>query len=247
MRRCPVGGLTPSLGTLLELKAAVPLPVMVMVRPRPGGFAYGEADFTVMQRDVDLAVQHGADGIVFGILTADGRIDLHRCRCLLRQVGEHAAVFHRAFDVTPDPFEALEQLIDLGFRRVMTSGQEATAYNGTKLIAELICRAARRIEVLPAGGINCFTVADVVARTGCDQVHASLRIHRRRPLGCMPSAGVFQWTGQYPRRTITRRPARKPSPIFLENSLDRWAVLRAREGLVRCRYPLRGAPWRLVH
>jgi copper homeostasis protein len=84
-------------------------------------------------------------------------------------------VFHRAFDVTPDPFEALEQLIDLGFRRVMTSGQEETAYNGAALIAELIRRCAGRVEVLPAGGINRFTVTDVVARTGCDQVHASLR------------------------------------------------------------------------
>jgi copper homeostasis protein len=173
-----VGGLTPSLGSLIEIKAAVSLPVLVMVRPRPGGFAYSEADFKVMQRDANLALQHGADGIVFGILTVDGRVDLHRCNCLVRQVGERAAVFHRAFDVTPDPFAALDQLIDLGFRRVMTSGQEETAYNGAKLIAELIRRAGRRIEVLPAAGINRFTVADVIVRTRCDQVHASLRIRR---------------------------------------------------------------------
>jgi copper homeostasis protein len=173
-----LGGLTPSLGTLIEVKAAVALPVFVMIRPRPGGFAYGEADLRVMQRDADLALQYGADGIVFGILTADGRVDVDRCRCLLRQVGDRAAVFHRAFDVTTNPFEALEQLIDLGFRRVMTSGQEETAYNGAALIAELIRRGAGRIEVLPAGGINRFTVTDVVARTGCDQVHASLRTNR---------------------------------------------------------------------
>jgi copper homeostasis protein len=173
-----VGGLTPSLGTLIEVKAAVALPVMVLVRPRPGGFAYGAADFRVMQRDVDLALQHGADGIVFGILTTDGRVDADRSRHLLRQAGERATVFHRAFDVTPDPFEALEQLIDLGFRRVMTSGQEETAYNGAGLIAELVRRARGRVEILPAGGINRFTVADVVTRTGCDQVHASLRSRR---------------------------------------------------------------------
>jgi copper homeostasis protein len=173
-----VGGLTPSLGTLIEVKAAVRLPVMVMVRPRPGGFAYSGADFTVMQRDVDLALQHGADGVVFGILTADGGVDGDRCRRLVRQAGSFAAVFHRAFDVTPDPFAALEQLIDLGLRRVMTSGQEETAYNGARRIAELRGRAAGRIEILPAGGINSFTVADVLARTGCDQVHASLRTRR---------------------------------------------------------------------
>jgi copper homeostasis protein len=173
-----LGGLTPSLGTLIEVKAAVALPVFVMIRPRPGGFAYSDAELRVMQRDVDLALAHGADGIVFGILTADGRVDWERCRRLLRQVGDRAAVFHRAFDVTPDPVEALERLIDLGFRRVMTSGQEETAYNGAPLIAELIRRSTGKIEVLPAGGINRFTVLDVVARTGCDQVHASLRTIR---------------------------------------------------------------------
>src|SRR5262245_44107620 len=159
----------------MDVKGAATLPVLVMVRPRPGGFAYSAADFRVMQRDTDLALQHGADGVVFGILTAEGHVDGERCRRLVRQVGERAAVFHRAFDVTPDPLAALERLIDLGFRRVMTSGQEETAYNGAGLIAELIARAAGRIEVLPAGGINRFTVADVLARTGCDQVHASLR------------------------------------------------------------------------
>jgi copper homeostasis protein len=173
-----LGGLTPSLGTLVEVKAVVALPVFVMIRPRPGGFAYSEADVRVMQRDTDFALQHGADGIVFGILTADGQVDGDRCGRLLRQVGARAAVFHRAFDVTADGLAALEQLIDLGFRRVMTSGQEETAYNGTARIAELIRRSDDRIEVLPAGGINRFTVADVVARTGCDQVHASLRTRR---------------------------------------------------------------------
>jgi copper homeostasis protein len=173
-----LGGLTPSLGTLIEVRAAVSLPVLVMVRPRPGGFVYGEADFKVMQRDVDLALKHGADGIVFGILTADGRVDADRCRCLVRQAGDRAAVFHRAFDVSPDPFAALEELIELGVRRVMTSGQEETAYNGAARIAELVERAAERIEILPASGINRFTVADVLARTGCTQVHASLRTRR---------------------------------------------------------------------
>lgn len=170
-----LGGLTPSLGMLLEMKHSVPLPVMVMIRPRSGGFAYSPADFLVMQRDMDAFLGQGADGIVFGILGSDGTIDGARCRQLVRQAGPRETVFHRAFDVTPDPFDCLEQLVDLGIRRVMTSGQEATAYNGAARIAELIERAAGRIEILPAGGINRFTIADVLARTGCRQVHASLR------------------------------------------------------------------------
>jgi copper homeostasis protein len=127
---------------------------------------------------MDLALENGADGVVVAVLTEHGHVDTGRCQILLRQLAGREAVFSRAFDVTPDPFAALEQLIELGFKRVMTSGQEVTAYNGAGLIAELIRRAAGRIEVLPAGGINRFTVADVVARTGCNQVHASLRKRR---------------------------------------------------------------------
>jgi copper homeostasis protein len=170
-----LGGLTPSLGTLLEVKAAVPLPVIVMLRPRPGGFAYSDADFRVLRRDLDLFLGHGADGVAFGVLRPDGSVDTDRCHELRRQAGAVETVFHRAFDVTPEPFVALEQLIDLGFKRVLTSGQEETAYNGAALIADMVRRAAGRIEVLPGGGVNRFTVADVVARTGCTQVHASLR------------------------------------------------------------------------
>src|SRR5262249_28299550 len=143
--------------------------------PRPGGFCYSERDFRVMRRDLDLLLAHGADGAAFGVLTADGHIDAERCGVLVRQCGTKESVIHRAFDVTPEPFAALERLIDLGFPRVLTSGQEETAYNGAARIAELVRRAAGRIEVLPGGGINRFTLADVLARTGCRQVHASLR------------------------------------------------------------------------
>jgi copper homeostasis protein len=174
----PLGGLTPSLGTLLEVKQAVGLPVLVMVRPRPGGFAYDDREFQVMRRDADLALQAGADGIVFGVLTENGEVDVERCQRLVAQAGDREAVFHRAFDFTPDPLAALEQLIDLGVKRVLTSGQAETALRGADLIAELVRRAAGRIEVLPGGGINRHTVAELVVRTGCTQVHASLRQRR---------------------------------------------------------------------
>jgi copper homeostasis protein len=173
-----LGGLTPSLGCLVEAKQATRLPIWAMVRPRPGGFAYSEAEFRTMRRDADYLMERGADGVAFGFLNADGTVDAPRCREMVRQVGGERCVFHRAFDVTPDPFAALEALIDLGFRRLMTSGQEKTAYEGSILIADLIRKAEGWIEVLPAGGINRFTVADVVIRTECSQVHASLRERR---------------------------------------------------------------------
>jgi copper homeostasis protein len=176
-----VGGMTPSLGWLIEVRQAVTVPIWAMVRPRAGGFFYSDAEFRAMRRDAELLLEHGADGIVFGVLNDDGAVDVARCRELVRQAGGGRCVFHRAFDVTPEPFQAIERLIDLGFRRVMTSGQEENAYNGTLLIKKLVSRSAGRIEVLPAGGVNRFTVADVVARTGCDQVHASLRGLRADP------------------------------------------------------------------
>jgi copper homeostasis protein len=176
-----LGGLTPSLGMLLEVRAAVKLPLMVMLRPRRGGFCYSEREHRVLRRDLDLAIKNGADGLVFGALTAEGKVDVDRCKQLVKACGKREAVFHRAFDVTPDPFVALERLIELGFRRVMTSGQEENAYHGATRIAEIIARAAGRIEVLPAGGINRFNVADVLARTGCTQIHAALQRSRVDP------------------------------------------------------------------
>ncbi len=173
-----LGGLTPSLGLVIAVRKAITLPLIVMARPRSAGFCYDDADFCVMQRDIDLSLEHGADGIAFGVLTTTGEIDRERCKQLVRQIGDGQAVFHRAFDVTPDPFAALEQLIDLGVRRVMTSGQEESAVKGACCIAGLIRRAAGRIEVLPAAGINPATLAEVLSRTGCDQVHASLRTSR---------------------------------------------------------------------
>ena len=174
-----LGGLTPSLGTLIEARARAPIPIIAMVRPRSGGFAYSEAEFATMLRDADLLVEHGATGLAFGFLHENGQIDRVRTRRVVKCMGPgHESVFHRAFDVVNDPFEALEVLIDLGVHRVMTSGQEDSAYHGAARIAELIARAAGRIEILPAGGINRFTIDDVLARTGCDQVHASLKAAR---------------------------------------------------------------------
>jgi copper homeostasis protein len=169
-----LGGLTPSLGSLRESRAAVKLPIIAMIRPRPAGFCYSRAEFTVMQRDAEAALAEKADGIAFGILTAAGALDVPRCGQMMKLAAGREAVFHRAFDVVREPLKTLEQLIDLGVTRVMTSGQEASAYNGAGNIAEYIRRAAGRIEILPAGGINRFTVADVIKKTGCDQIHASL-------------------------------------------------------------------------
>ena len=158
-----LSGLTPSLATLLEIKQAVSLPVVVMIRPRPGGFCYSAADFRVMQRDVNLALEHGATASPSACCTrtapwtwsvpATRRPGRQATGRLPSSVRRHAR-----------PVRGPEQLIDLGARRLLSSGQSATAYNGAALLRRLIERTEGGIEVLPAGGINCFTVADVLER-----------------------------------------------------------------------------------
>ena len=165
------GGLTPSLGTLVEAKKRVRIPVMAMVRPRAGGFCYSDEDFHVMRRDAELLLKHGADGIVFGILHADGSIDTAHCSKLLDLAGGNQTVFHRAFDVVPDPLQELDRLADLGFTRVLTSGQRKTAYEGRDRIRQLMLHAKGRIEVLPGGGVRPHNVHQLLEATGCTQVH----------------------------------------------------------------------------
>lgn len=168
-----LGGLTPSLGTLIELKQRADIPVMVMIRPRGGGFCYTDTEMAVMIRDTQLAVEHGADGIVFGVLHENGTIDQERCEKLIRCCAGRQAVFHRAFDVTPEPSTALDQLIDLGFERVLTSGQARSVPEGLKLIKELIVHADSRIQILPGAGIRPHNVRSIVEQTGASQVHLS--------------------------------------------------------------------------
>jgi copper homeostasis protein len=175
------GGLTPSLGTLIEIKERSRLPVMAMIRPRPGGFHYSPVECAVMEHDAEQFVAHGADGLVFGALTESGEVDDDACRCLVARAGNRQIVFHRAFDLTPDPFAALDALIDLGVTRVLTSGQQARALDGANLIQRLRDHAAGRIEILPGGGIRADNAREVIAHTGCGQIHLAPMIRRADP------------------------------------------------------------------
>ena len=166
-----LGGLTPSLGTLMETSKRLKIPIIAMVRPRGGGFCYTDAEFAAMERDIELALGNGANGIVSGILQADGTIDEPRCRRIREAIGLREAVFHRAFDVTPDPLRALDQIIDLGFTRVLTSGQKKSVAEGLELIRKLVDHARGRIEILPGGGVPKYALREVVDKTGCGQVH----------------------------------------------------------------------------
>ena len=183
------GGLTPTLGTLLTVKKHAPhFPVMCMVRPREGGFCYTEREFEVMLEDARLFVENGADGIVFGFLHEDGTLDVDRCRKMMAVIGDRESVFHRAIDVTPDWRAALDALIGLGVKRVLTSGQRPTVPEGVATIREMVAYAAGRIEILPGGGITAESAAWVREMTGVRMMHAAMhRTHYDRSTLCNPA------------------------------------------------------------
>jgi len=167
------GGLTPSFGTIVEAKRRLRIPAIVMIRARGGGFNYTEPEFAAMVADAESAIAQGVAGLVFGVLTADGAIDRTRTRRLRDIAGHRDAVFHRAFDVTPDPFRAIDELVDLGITRVLTSGQQDTVPEGLDLIARLVEYAGDRMQVMPGGGIKPFNFDEVIRRTGCRQIHVA--------------------------------------------------------------------------
>jgi copper homeostasis protein len=166
-----LGGLTPSVGLLEQVIGTIALPVVVMIRPRAGGFCYSHEDFRTAVRDAELAIQRGAHGIAFGFLSPNGQIDAARCRELVRIAEQRQTVFHRAFDFVPDPLRAADQLAELGVTRVLTSGQQPTAIAGAALIRTIRERMNGLLEVMPGGGICAEHVCDLLRRTRCSQIH----------------------------------------------------------------------------
>ncbi|MCL2497795.1 MAG: copper homeostasis protein CutC [Symbiobacteriaceae bacterium] len=166
-----LGGLTPSLGTLQECRERINIPLIAMVRPRYGGMCYSEGEFATMLRDAAIFVNAGAAGVVFGFLQPDGRIDEERTAAMVAALGSREAVFHRAFDLTPDPCEALETLIRLGVKRVLTSGQKPNVFHAQDLIKQLIQQAGSRMEVLPGAGLDEYNIQEFIRNTGTTQVH----------------------------------------------------------------------------
>ena len=172
-----LGGLTPSLGTLILTKKNTDLKVIAMVRPRGAGFCYSAADFEVMKADAELLLQNGADGIAFGCLNENGEIEENQTREMTGIIKKYhgETVFHRAFDCVQDPCKAIEILIDIGIDRILTSGGQEKAVDGIELLAKLQKEYGERIELLAGSGMNAGNAAELMERTGIRQVHSSCR------------------------------------------------------------------------
>ena len=175
------GGLTPSPGEFLIVRERVKIPVLCMLRPRPGGFCYTDAEFETILSDARYFLEHGADGVVFGFLRRDGTVDTERCRLLAEIASGREAVFHRAFDVCRNPLTAIDELSALGVCRILTSGGKPSAEEGIGEIGRFVEYAAGRLEILAGGGVRRHNFERILRETGCHQIHFTC--HRDEPDG----------------------------------------------------------------
>ncbi len=169
------GGTTPSAGTIAVARQHLTIGLNVIIRPRGGDFCYSDVEFAVMQHDVAQAKQLGANGVVIGLLNPDGTVDKARTAKLIEIARPLNVTFHRAFDMTNDPHQALEDLISLGLNRVLTSGQEDSVLEGLDLITALVQQAGDRIIVMPGGGIHERNLKKIVTQSGVREVHMTAR------------------------------------------------------------------------
>jgi copper homeostasis protein len=164
------GGTTPSAGMIALARKHLVLGLQVIIRPRGGDFCYSDIEFAVMRRDIETAKGLGVDGVVIGILKPDGCIDVERTRKLINLARPMNVTFHRAFDMTRDPHQALKDLIDLGVDRILTSGQAFSVLEGLDMIAELVRIANDRVIIMPGGGTE-RDIRKVVEFCGVKELH----------------------------------------------------------------------------
>jgi copper homeostasis protein len=168
----PVGGTTPSYGSIKLSRRHLAIAINVLIRPRPGDFLYSDTEFETIKEDIRVSKELGVNGVVCGVLLPDGNVDVDRTRELVELSRPLSFTFHRAFDFTPDPFRALNDVIATGADRILTSGQKSKAGEGIPLLKELVALAGNRIIVMPGSGVNINSIAGI-AQTGAKEFHMS--------------------------------------------------------------------------
>lgn len=185
-----LGGLTPSHGVITRAASVPEIRLIVLLRPRAGDFCYDAQDEATMLADLECVRESGAHGVAVGALKPNGSLDFDLLECLASQAGELELVCHRAFDLCRDPLEALEELIRMGFRGVLTSGQAPTAALGAARIRQLVAVAGDRLQVRAAGKVRPTNAAALISATACTALHASAG--SRRASSCVPRSGAPQ-------------------------------------------------------
>jgi copper homeostasis protein len=167
------GGTTASYATIKTVKEKTGIDVFPIIRPRGGDFLYDDDEFDIMQKDILLCKSLGCEGVVIGMLQADGAIDIKRNAKLVELAYPMSVTFHRAFDRVADPFNTLQTLIQIGCERILTSGQRPTAMEGAELLQQLVNQAGEDIIIMPGAGIRASNIAELAAKTGAAEFHSS--------------------------------------------------------------------------
>ena len=169
------GGTTPSYGTIISARSNLNILLHVIIRPRGGDFLYTDIEYDIMRRDIETCGESGVDGIVIGILTADGKIDIERTARLVEFSKPMSVTFHRAFDMCSDPVKGLEDIIQSGADRLLTSGQKNTAVEGSDMINKIVKLAQGRIIIMPGSGVDEYDIGRLAKKTGAGEFHLTGR------------------------------------------------------------------------
>jgi len=176
------GGTTPSAGTARIARKSVGIDINFMIRPRGSDFYYSDLEFQVMKQDIQIAKDEGMNGVVLGLLLPDGRIDVERTQELVELARPLSVTFHRAFDVSRDPFESMAQLKKIGVNRILTGGHTFRAVDGLDCLAELVQKAGEQIIILVCGGVNASNVSAIVKATHPKEIHFASRKNLDSPM-----------------------------------------------------------------
>ena len=172
------GGTTPGIGLIKSVRKKTEIELYPIIRIRGGDFLFSEEEFQVMLMEVEACKNAGCEGVVFGTLLPDGRVDKTLTSRLVEKAYPMGVCFHRAFDWTRNPFEALEDIIEIGCERILTSAQQ-TAMLGASLIRDLIIQSDGRIQIMPGSGVRSANILDIKNETGASQFHSSARILKK--------------------------------------------------------------------
>ncbi|HLV86844.1 MAG TPA: copper homeostasis protein CutC [Candidatus Sulfotelmatobacter sp.] len=176
------GGVTPSAGMIAAVRRRISIGLQVIIRPRGGDFCYEEDEFDLMGRDIEIAKELGADGVVLGVLSIDGTVDVDRTRQLVDIARPLNVTFHRAIDMSADLLEALDDICDTGADRVLTSGGEQECLKGAETLSRLVKSAGNRITIMAGGGIGPDDVAGILERTGVTEIHVGMSSNQSSPM-----------------------------------------------------------------
>lgn len=169
------GGTTPSYGTIKQTREKISILLYPILRPRSGNYFYTDEEFDILKDDIEMCNQLGCDGISVGVQTIHSKIDLEKLKRIVEWAGNMGVTCNRAFDCTPDPFEALEEIISCGCERVLTSGQKSAAPDAAALLAQLVKQAGDRIIIMPGAGVNSSNILKLKAECGATEFHSSAR------------------------------------------------------------------------